>query len=124
MAKTLRQFFSTEQAKYEGNNPITERISQLNTIVNALENIAGIQTKDTAANTSLKTNSRVLMIDLSVAYANSAADYFDDKDSPLAKQLTTTKSKIRNMTGVKAKIFVQSSISWLIIILQSSIPIM
>ncbi|WP_435525523.1 hypothetical protein [Chryseobacterium indoltheticum] len=44
-----------------------------------------------------------MMIDLSVAYANSAADYFDDKDSPLAKQLTTSKSKIKNMTGVRSE---------------------
>jgi len=47
------------------------------------------------------------MIDLTVAYANTAADYFDDKDSPLAKQLTTSKSKIKNMTGVEAKIYCQ-----------------
>jgi len=47
------------------------------------------------------------MISLTVAYANAAADYFDDKDSPLAKQLTTSKSKIKNMTGVEAKIYCQ-----------------
>ncbi|CAD7801647.1 hypothetical protein CHRY9390_00807 [Chryseobacterium aquaeductus] len=47
------------------------------------------------------------MINLTVAYSNSAADYFDDKDSPLAKQLITTKSKIKNMTGVEAKIYCQ-----------------
>lgn len=107
MAKILKQFFSAEQAKYSGNNPLTARISELNTIVNNLDALAEIQTTDTSANTGLKTDARALMINLTVAYANVAADYFDDKDSPLAKQLTTSKSKIKNMTGVEAKIYCQ-----------------
>jgi len=107
MAKTLKQFFSVEQEKYNGNNPLTARISELNTIVSNLDAIAAIQTTDTTANTGLKTDARTLMINLTVAYANTAADYFDDKDSPLAKQLTTSKSKIKNMTGVQAKIYCQ-----------------
>ncbi|MFY1047297.1 hypothetical protein [Chryseobacterium sp. GP-SGM7] len=105
MAKTLKQFFSTEQSKYTGNNPLTARIAELNTIVSNLDAIATLQTTDTTANTGLKTDARLLMIDFTVAYANTAADYFDDKDSPLAKQLTTNKSKIKNMTGVEAKIY-------------------
>lgn len=107
MAKTLKQFFSVEQEKYTGNNPLTARISELNTIVSNLEAVAEIQTTDTTANTDLKTDARTLMINLTVAYSNTAADYFDDKDSPLAKQLTTNKSKIKNMTGVEAKIYCQ-----------------
>lgn len=107
MAKTLKQFFSAEQAKYAGNNPLTTRISELNDILDRLDALAEIQTTDTTANTSLKTDARTLMIDLTVAYANTAADYFDDKDSPLARQLTTSKSKIKNMTGVEAKIYCQ-----------------
>lgn len=105
MAKILKQFFSAEQAKYAGNNPLTARIAELNTIVGHLDNLAAIQTTDTTADTSLKTDARALMINLTVAYANTAADYFDDKDSPLSKQLTTSKSKIKNMTGVEAKIY-------------------
>lgn len=105
MAKTLNQFFSDEQLKYKGNNPLITRIAELNTIVSNLEALAAIQTTDTTANTDLKANARGLMIDLTVAYANNAADYFDDKDSPLAKQLTTNKSKINKMTGVEAKIY-------------------
>lgn len=107
MAKTLKQFFSAEQAKYAGNNPLTTRISELNDILDRLDALAEIQTTDTTANTSLKTDARTLMIDLTVAYANTAADYFDDKDSPLTRQLTTSKSKIKNMTGVEAKIYCQ-----------------
>lgn len=107
MAKTLKQFFSVENSKYSGNNPLTLRISELNTIISNLDALAEIQTTDTTANTGLKTDARTVMIDLTVAYANTAADYFDDKDSPLAKQLTTSKSKIKNMTGVEAKIYCQ-----------------
>lgn len=107
MAKTLKQFFSVEQGKYTGNNPLTVRISELNTIVDNLDVLAGIQTTDTTANTGLKTDARTKMISLTVAYANTAADYFDGQDSPLAKQLTTSKSKIKNMTGVEAKIYCQ-----------------
>jgi len=80
MAKTLRQFFSAELAKYEGNNPVTVRISELNTIVDHLDSLVAIQTIDTTANTGLKADARSLMINLTVAYANTAADYFDDKD--------------------------------------------
>lgn len=105
MAKTLRQFFSADQAKYAGNNPLTIRIAELNTIVENLDNLATTQTTDTTANTNLKRDARTLMVNLTVAYANTAADYFDDKDSPLSKQLTTSKSKIKNMTGVEAKIY-------------------
>lgn len=105
MAKTLRQFFSAEQAKYAGNNPVTVRISELNTIVDHLDSLVAIQTTDTTANTGLKADARSLMINLTVAYANTAADYFDDKDSPLSKQLTTSKSKINGLTGVEAKIY-------------------
>lgn len=105
MAKTLRQFFSAEQAKYAGNNPVTVRISELNTIVDHLDSLVAIQTIDTTANTGLKADARSLMINLTVAYANTAADYFDDKDSPLSKQLTTSKSKINGLTGVEAKIY-------------------
>lgn len=105
MAKTLRQFFSANQAKYAGNNPLTIRIAELNSIVENLDNLATVQTTDTTANTSLKTDAKTLMVGLTVAYANTAADYFDDKDSPLSKQLTTSKSKIKNMTGVEAKIY-------------------
>lgn len=105
MAKTLRQFFSADQAKYAGNNPLTIRIAELNTIVENLDNLATVQTTDTTANTSLKTDARTLMVGLTVAYANTAADYFDDKDSPLSKQLTRSNSKIKNMTGVEAKIY-------------------
>jgi len=43
----------------------------------------------------LKTDARAAMISLTVAYANTAADYFDDKDSPLAKQLTTISPKLK-----------------------------
>ncbi|MEG1592724.1 hypothetical protein [Chryseobacterium sp.] len=105
MAKTLRQFFSADQAKYAGNNPLTIRIAELNTIVENLDNLATTQTTDTTANTNLKRDARRVMVNLTVAYANTAADYFDDKDSPLSKQLTTSKSKIKNMTGVEAKIY-------------------
>ncbi len=107
MAKTLKQFYSVEQGKYAGNNPLTTRISELDTIVSNLDALAEIQATDTTANTNLKTDAGTLMINLTVAYANTAADYFDDKDSPLAKQLTISKSKIKNMTGVEAKIYCQ-----------------
>lgn len=105
MAKILKQFFSVEQAKYEGNNPLATRISEFNTIVDNLDSLSTVQITDTTANTSLKTDARLLMVNLTVAYANSAADYFDDKNSPLSKQLTTNKSKIKNMSGVEAKIY-------------------
>lgn len=105
MAKILKQLFSAEQTKYEGNNPLVTRISEFNSIVDNLESLATVQSTDTTANTSLKTDARLLMINLTVAYANSAADYFDDKNSPLSKQLTTNKTKIKNMSGVEAKIY-------------------
>lgn len=105
MAKTLKQFFSVEQAKYTGNNPLETRIAELDIIINNLNTLAAIQATDTTANTDLKTDARTAMISLTVAYANTAADYFDDKDSPLAKQLTINKSKINKMTGVEAKIY-------------------
>ncbi|AZA52398.1 hypothetical protein [Chryseobacterium sp. G0201] len=85
--------------------PLKARISELNAIIANLEILADVQATDTTANTILKTDARSLMISLTVAYANTAADYFDYKDSPLAKQLTTNKSKIKNMTGVDAKIY-------------------
>jgi hypothetical protein len=105
MAKTLRQFFSAEQAKYAGNNPLTARIADFNTIVDHLEHLASVQTTDTTADTGLKSDARILMTNLTVAYANTAADYFDGKDSPLSKQLTTSKTKISKMSGVEAKIY-------------------
>lgn len=105
MAKILKQFFSAEQAKYEGNNPLATRISEFNAIVDHLDSLATVQITDTTANTSLKTDARLLMVNLTVAYANSAADYFDDKNNPLSKQLTTSKSKIKNMSGVEAQIY-------------------
>jgi hypothetical protein len=64
MAKTLKQFFASEQSKYTGNNPLTARISDLNAIVNVLESLADVQTTDTTASTDLKTDARSLMIDL------------------------------------------------------------
>lgn len=105
MAKILKQFFSAEQAKYNGNTPLATRISEFNAIVGNLDALATAQITDTTANTGLKTDARLLMVNLTVAYANSAADYFDDKNSPLSKQLTTNKSKIKKMSGVEAKIY-------------------
>lgn len=89
MAKTLKQLFSVEQAAYAENNPLITRVSELNTFIENIDVIAGVQNIDTTANTSLKTNAKALMINLTVAYANTAADFFDGKDSPLSKQLTT-----------------------------------
>lgn len=105
MAKILKQFFSVEQVKYEGNNPLATRVSEFNAIVDNLDSLATVQITDTTANTSLKTDARLLMVNLTVAYSNSAADYFDDKNSPLSKQLTTNKTKIKKMSGVEAKIY-------------------
>ena len=107
MAKTLKQFFAVEQPKYAGNAPLTARVTELNSILANIDEIADLQTTDTTADTGLKTNARNLMISLTVAYANTAADYFDDKDSPLAKQLTASKSKIKRLSGVESKIYCQ-----------------
>ncbi|MGO4709171.1 hypothetical protein AB4Y90_08640 [Chryseobacterium sp. 2TAF14] len=57
------------------------------------------------ANRLEKTDAKTLMTNLTVAYANTAADFFEGKDSPLSKQLTTNKSKIQRMSGVEAKIY-------------------
>lgn len=105
MAKTLKQLFSVEQAAYAENNPLIVRVSELNTFIENIDVIAGVQNIDTTANTALKTNAKALMINLTVAYANTAADFFDGKDSPLSKQLTTNKSKIQRLSGVEAKIY-------------------
>ncbi|MBO6185080.1 MAG: hypothetical protein J6O88_10415 [Chryseobacterium sp.] len=105
MAKTLKQLFSVEQTAYAENNPLTARVAELNTLIENIDGIAGTQNIDTTANTSLKTNAKALMINLTVAYANTAADFFEGKDSPLAKQLTANKSKIQRLSGVEAKIY-------------------
>lgn len=105
MAKTLKQLFSVEQAAYAENNPLIARVAELNTSIEQIDAIAGIQNIDTTANTSLKTNAKTLMVNLTVAYANTAADFFDGKDSPLSKQLTANKSKIQRLSGVEAKIY-------------------
>ncbi|SKB90213.1 hypothetical protein [Chryseobacterium balustinum] len=105
MAKTLKQLFSVEQTAYAENNPLTARVAELNTLIGNIDGIAGIQNIDTTANTSLKTNAKARMINLTVAYANTAADFFDGKDSPLAKQLTASKSKIQRLSGIEAKIY-------------------
>ncbi|MCD0480323.1 hypothetical protein LPB90_17945 [Chryseobacterium sp. LC2016-29] len=81
MAKTLKQLFSVEQTAYAENNPLTARVAELNTLIENIDGIAGIQNIDTTANTSLKTNAKARMINLTVAYANTAADFFDDKDT-------------------------------------------
>lgn len=80
-------------------------MAELNTLIENIDGIAGTQNIDTTANTSLKTNAKALMINLTVAYANTAADFFEGKDSPLAKQLTANKSKIQRLSGVEAKIY-------------------
>lgn len=105
MAKTLRQLFSAEQAVYAINNPLNVRVAEMNGFIDNIDSLATIQSIDTTANTSLKTNAKALMTNLTVAYANTAADFFDGKNSPLAKQLTTTKSKIQRLSGVEAKIY-------------------
>lgn len=107
MAKTLQQFFALENAKFASNNPLSLRVAELSIIITRLSEIADIQSTDTTAHTDLKTDAKAAMINFTVAYANSASDYFDDKDSPLAKQLTTSKSKIKNKSGVEAKIYCQ-----------------
>lgn len=105
MAKTLRQLFSAEQSAYANNNPLSARVAEMNGLIDNIDSLATIQSIDTTANTSLKTNAKMLMTNLTVAYANTAADFFDGKNSPLAKQLTTTKSKIQRLSGVEAKIY-------------------
>ncbi|MFL9835644.1 hypothetical protein [Chryseobacterium terrae] len=105
MAKTLKQFFTAEQPVYANNNPLNTRVAELNTCIENINTIAGVQSVDTKANTSLKTDAKILMTNLTVAYANTAADFFDGKGSPLSKQLTTNKSKIQRMSGVEAKIY-------------------
>ncbi|MCX8531506.1 hypothetical protein [Chryseobacterium luquanense] len=105
MAKTLKELFSTEQTAFSQNNPLIARIAELNTCIESIDSMAGIQTIDTTANTAIKSNAKTLMINLTVAYANTAADFFDGKNSPLSKQLTNSKSKIQRLSGVEAKIY-------------------
>jgi hypothetical protein len=105
MIKTVNAFFVQEQAKFSTNTPLKTRIATLASQTAQLEIHADAQVTDTTADTAIKNNTHTQMIEHTVVFANAAADYFSDKNSPLEKQLSISASKLKRLSGVEAKIY-------------------